>query len=117
MKYRRLDENGDMLPVTAINTHFEDAEAVGAAVRSRILSFRGEWWEFPDEGIPAALFFSRTTDENNRVFEALLRERIQETEGVEAIVHLLIEDNPETRQRSISVTIDTVYGETDVEVW
>ena len=116
MRYRRLDENGDMLPVTAVNAHFEGAEAVGMAVRSRILSFRGEWWEYPDEGVPVDLFFGRTTDENNRVFEALLRERIQETEGVEAIVHLLIQDDPETRKRSISVTIDTEYGETSVEV-
>lgn len=116
MKYRRLDENGDMLPVTAQNTHLEGAEAVGAAVRSRILSFRGEWWEDPDEGVPVELFFGRTTDENRRVFEALLRNRIAETQGVKAIEELVIQDDPETRKRTVTVTIDTDDGIAKVEV-
>ena len=116
MKYRRLDENGDMLPVTAVNVHFEGREAVGAAVRSSILSFRGEWWEYPDEGIPVELFFGRTTGENKRVFEALLRDRILDTQGVSSVVSLVIEDDPETRKRAVSVTVDTEYGEISVEV-
>lgn len=116
MKYRRLDENGDMLPVTAAYTHLEGAEAVGAVVRSRILSFRGEWWEYPNAGIPVELFFGRTTYENKRVFEALLRQRIIESKGVKAIEELIILDDPETRKRSISVTIDTDDGTAKVEV-
>jgi len=116
MKYRRLDENGDMMPVTAENHHLEGAEAVGATIRSRLLSFRGEWWENPDDGIPSGLFFGRTTDENKRVLEALLRERLMETQGVNAIVALTIRDDPATRKRTISVTVDTDDGETSVEV-
>lgn len=111
MQYRRLDENGDMLPATTMYPPLKDAEAVGAAIRSRLLSFRGEWWEDPDDGLPFEMLFGRITDEDRIVADALLRERIGETEGVNGVLELVINDDAPSRTRTIRVTVETIYGE------
>lgn len=116
MKYRRLDENGDMLPVTAINAHLEGREAVGAAIRSRLLSFQGEWWEDPEDGVPMESFFGRVSDERSAVLKALLRQRVAETEGVTQVIDLQINDDPETRKKTVYIEVETEFGETTVEV-
>ena len=116
MKYRMLDENGDMLPVTGQNRLWEGAQAVAGAVRSRILSFLGEWWETPDEGIPYASLFGRLSDTSTLVARALLQDRIGQTEGVDAVLSLEFQTDSVTRARTISAQIDTEYGEMTVEV-
>ena len=111
MQYRRLDENGDMLPYTLLNPPFKDAEAVGAAIRSRLLSFYGEWWEDPDAGIPIDILFGRTNIEQQNIAEALIRERVGEVEHVSQVLSIIFTDDSKTRDRHISITVDTDFGE------
>lgn len=110
MKYRRLDADGDMLPARG-NPPFEGSAAVAAAVRSRILMFLGEWWETPDEGLDISYFFGYQNDEKKRVAEALLRQRIIETQGVDDILELEFEE-PTGSRRIIRVVIVTNTNET-----
>lgn len=110
MRYRRLDDNGDMLPARG-NPPFTGAEAVGAAVRSRILLFYGEWWETPEDGLDISYFFGYQNEEKKRVAEALLRLRILETDGVSEILRLDFAD-VKNRRREISAEIVTNTGET-----
>jgi len=112
MTYRRLDDDWDMLPARG-NPPFEGAMAVGAAVRSRILMFLGEWWETPEEGLDISYFFGYQNEENQRVADALLRDRIMETEGVEDILELTFGDIDKTnRRRVIKAEIEIESGET-----
>ena len=111
MQYRRLDENGDMLPATALYPPLKDAEAVGAAIRSRLLSFSGEWWEDEDDGIPVEMLFGHISDDDRIVADALIRERIAETEGVSDVLELIISDDAPNRTRTIRITVETVYGQ------
>lgn len=112
MQYRRLDDTGDMLPAIVKYPPFRDSEAVMAAIRSRILSFYGEWWEDEEEGIPIDILFGNM-DENNRVVaEALLRDRVGTTDGVNEVLEVEISDDSKTRKRKIVVTVETEFGDT-----
>lgn len=112
MLYRRLDTHGDMLPATKANPHFKDAEAVGAAIRSRLLSFYGEWWENTDDGIPIEMMFGKMDSNTAVIAEALIRSRVEETEGVQEIIDLRMDDDKPSRKRTITLTVKTVFGDT-----
>ena len=60
--------------------------AVASAIRSRILSFHGEWWERPESGIPFDVLAGRMTEEREQIADAYLRERIATTQGVSRII-------------------------------
>ena len=112
MTYRRLDTDWDMMPARG-NPPFEGAMAVGAAVRSRILTFYGEWWEYPDDGLDVSYMFGYQNDEKQRVASALLRKRIMETQGVTDILELNFGDiSSDTRRRTITAVIMADTGET-----
>ena len=112
MRYRRLDENGDMLPANLKYPPYVDSEAVGAAIRSRILSFYGEWWEDPEDGIPIEILFGHMDEDNRVVADALLRQRVATTEGVNEVLEVTIGDSSSTRERRISVEVITDFGDT-----
>lgn len=116
MRYRRLDADGDMLPATPLNPPYVDAEAVGAAIRSRLLSFQGEWWEDEDEGIPIEALTGHLDEEDRVVAEALIQERIAETEGVNDVIETIITDDSAGRIRHVEATVETIYGDIELEV-
>lgn len=114
MRYRMLDAYGDMQGLRGNGTHYEGAEAVGAAIRSRLLSFKGEWWENPDEGIPFEALVGRLSEEKKQIADALIRIRIADTPGVVSIENYVARDNG--RNREISVSVMTEFGLSAVEV-
>lgn len=116
MRYRRIDDQGDMLPSNALYPPFLDAEAVGAAIRSRLLSFYGEWWEDPESGIPIEILFGRMDDEKQRIAEALIRECVGGVEHVGQVLAVSFSDDTGARKRSITITVETDFGEITVEV-
>ncbi len=114
MKYRRLDADGDMMGIRVKDFHLEGADAVGAAIRSRLLSFQGEWWEDEEEGVPFEALIGRMDEEREQVADALIRERIMGTEGVVSIDDYRVD--VEGRTRTVYVEVLTEFGETLVEV-
>lgn len=113
MKYRRIDESGDMLPAFN-NKPYEGAEAVGHAIRSRLLSFKGEWWEAPSDGVDIHLMLG--TKNNNAVVKAMVLQVVADTEGVLGVESIDINTDTSKRTGSIVVVVRTVYGNTTVEV-
>ena len=113
MKYRRLDADGDMLPSRG-NPPFEGAAAVCAAVRSRILLFYGEWWETLEEGLDVSSLFGYQSEEKKRVGEALIRERVNETEGVADILSFTVTDSGGHGRKVVDIVIETDTGETAI---
>lgn len=112
MRYRRLDAGGDMLACCGA---FEGADAVAAAIRSRLLSFRGEWWEFPEDGIPLLELVGKMNEEREQMADMYIRQRILGTQGVDQIVEYRSE--VENSKRSVFVVVTTTDGETaSVEV-
>ncbi len=108
MRYRRLDENGDM---TFGNNKFDfvkDLEAVSQAIQTRLKLLKGEWWEDTEEGLP--LFQEILASRNIEKTKRLIIERIQKTQGVLSVDNLII--TFENRILNITASVSTIYGET-----
>ena len=108
MKYRRLDENGDM---TFGNNKFDfvkDIEAVKQAILTRLKLLKGEWWENTEEGLP--LFQEILASRNIERTKKLIIERIQKTQGVLSVNNIVV--TFENRILNITASVSTVYGET-----
>jgi hypothetical protein len=113
MRYRKLDENGDMLFGDEQADFFRDQpEAVAQAVWTRLRLWAGEWFLDTAEGTPyqqAAL----GTNKQETIGPAL-RERILETQGVTEIEEFELTIDPDNRVASLSAVINTQYGSTQL---
>lgn len=114
MRYRRLDINHDMEGLKGPGAHLEGADAVAAAVRSRLLSFWGEWWEDLEDGIPLEALIGRMDEEREQIADAMIRSRIMETEGVVGIDEYRV--SVDGRKRVVHLTLVTEFGQSVVEV-
>lgn len=115
MRYRKQDENGDYTFGSGQDDFFRDStEGVGQAVKTRLLLWREEWFLDVEEGTPYLQGVIGKFDEQVR--ETVLRTRILGTEGVRSILEFTSNIDRENRKLSVSVLIDTIYGETTVQV-
>lgn len=114
VKYRKMDELWDMQGVRSGPSHLTGAEAVAAAIRSRILSFQGEWWEDEDDGVPLEALVGRLDEEREQIADALIRLRILGTAGVIGITEYSSKNLG--RKRSIFATVETEFGTASLEV-
>lgn len=116
MKYRRLDAKGDYVFGAGSQNFVTDLDAIRQAVQTRLLLLYGEWWENITTGLP--LFqsiinqFNIETVKNGA--ESLVSKQILSVDGVSAVKNVSVEFT--LRKFSYYATIDTVYGETEVEV-
>lgn len=108
MRYRALDENGDMTFGANKNNFLTGIEAVIQAIKTRLKLLKGEWWENTDEGFP--LFQEILGSQDEQKVKKLITERIQQTEGVLSVTN--IEINFNARKLNFSCTVSTVYGDT-----
>jgi hypothetical protein len=109
MRYRRLDENGDMTFGKQQANFLKDSPAaVAQAALTRLKLWTGEWFVDATEGTPyqnGILGYG-----TRQAVEPILRSRIIETEGVSEITSFDILFDADARKMSISATIDTKYG-------
>lgn len=108
MRYRKLDENGDM---TFGNNRFDflkDLEAVKQAIVTRLKLLKGEWWENTEEGLP--LFQDILASRNIEKTKRIIMTRIQNTDGVLSVNSLVV--TFENRILNIIASVSTIYGET-----
>ncbi len=109
MRYRRLDDDGDMTFGSQQANFLRDTpETVAQAVVTRLDLWFGEWFLDQIEGTPyvqAAL--GKYTAET---IEPAIRQRILETENVIAITGFGLQFDPDTRKVNIQATIDTAFG-------
>jgi hypothetical protein len=114
MRYRQLDSSGDYTAGRRAATfHQDSAEAVGQAVRTRLLLAEGEWVLDIFEGTP----YAREILGANRTATAdlAIKARILGTPGVVALVAYSSEINYNTRALAVRCTIDTAFGQSTVE--
>ena len=114
MRYRKLTDNGDYLfGHNAADLHHDTPEGVAQAVLTRLRLLRGEWFLDVTEGtpyVPAVL--GKHTHE---IYDPAIRDRILGTQGVTGIDSYESSFDGETRRLSVSVVIDTEYGQTTVQ--
>ncbi|MBQ8091397.1 MAG: hypothetical protein IJ233_11705 [Pyramidobacter sp.] len=114
MRYRKLDSSGDfMTGHGAADFHIDTAEAVAQSVVTRLKLWAGEWFEDTEEGTP---YRQKVLGEFKlRTAGAAIKRRIVQTNGVSAVRDFSATYDAETRQLSVSATIETIYGETSIE--
>jgi hypothetical protein len=115
MRYRRLDQNGDYVFGNGQADFLKDTpEAVGQAVMTRLKLWKEEWFLDSEEGTPYLQGVIGKHSEQTR--ETVMRTRILNTEGVTGITSYESIIDPETRKLNLSVSIDTIYGNTTIQV-
>src|SRR6516165_3943954 len=120
MRYRKLDQNGDMqFGHGEADFWKDDADAVGQSVKTRLLLFTGEWFLNLADGTPWGGFplnpvvveQGRILAEQTRITrEAAIRDRIISTYGVLNMPTWGSSFDPTTRTFSVNATINTIYG-------
>ena len=113
MKYRRLDENWDYVFGHGKTDYLTGREAVGQAVKSRLLLLYGEWWEDLEDGLPLfeRILASSGSDANKQAVDIIFARRIGDTTGVLNVSWYDSSFDRNKRAYSFSCRVDTVYGE------
>ena len=112
MKYRKMTAGGDAQFGGGSRVLLTGAEAVGQAVKTRLLLLLGEWWEDTADGLP--LFEHLLGRPNLAAAELIVRDRVRRTPGVTEVQDLKLALGKD-RRLSVACDVLTEYGETVVE--
>lgn len=112
MRYRALDENGDMtFGQGGLNFLVDSPETVGQAILTRLLLRTGEWFLDTTEGTAYDTLILGYGTRRSRDVE--IRNRILGTQGVSEIVSYSSSVNDE-RRFSVQGDVSTIYGALDL---
>lgn len=113
MRYRALDANGDMRFGSGPSEFLINSPAcVGQAVMTRLLLVEGEWFLDTTEGTPwATQILGKNTAAS---YDPALQARVLETQGVVNIETYASQLDPTTRELSVQMLLNTLYGQTPV---
>lgn len=117
MKYRRLDENGDMTFGQGASNFLTGVDAVAQAIMTRLKLYLNEWWENLDDGLPLwqQILAAPATQENIDAIDLIIRNRILGTLDVKAVEDFESIYSAQTRKYQFVSTVDTNYGELTTE--
>ena len=119
MKYRKLDQNGDYTFGAGSYDYISDDEAIGQAIKTKILLFYGEWWENLGEGIPMfqSVLGQTNPDTIKSSLSMLVEQRIMKIQEVDSVKNIEIDYDRKNRTISMEVDVATTSGEiVNVEV-
>lgn len=116
--YRKLTPAGDYTFGHGMADFYKDADAVGQAVKTRLLLLYGEWWEDRENGTPLfeEILRRSMTDDGIRAVDLIVKDRILGVDGVSAISKYEGTVNRLTRTYSIEAVIETIYGEVNISL-
>lgn len=108
MLVRRLDDNHDWTFGSGHSNYAQDSEAIAQMVKTRLWSFRGDWFLDLEHGIP---WFEQMEHIGNLArLEVPLTAYILETDGVQRIDEFNMTFESDTRRLLIEVTYTDIYG-------
>lgn len=116
LKYRALDENGDMLFGRGEGGFLSGRAAMRQVLMTRLRAIRDEWWEGDRTALPyfTQMLAARGSDASRAQIDLLIIERIMDTIGVTGVEN--ISSSIENRRYIFNCTVHTVYGDTAAEV-
>ena len=115
MRYRKLDANGDYTFGGSQNDFYvNQPEAVGQAVETGLKLFQGEWFLDTTAGVPWRQNILGKYAAN--AYDAILKAQILNTQGVQTLDSYSSSQDPATRALTVTATIDTIYGTTEVTI-
>lgn len=113
MRYRKLSSNGDYVFGSGKNDFLVNSpETVAQAILSRLKLWLGEW--FADTSDGTGWNQSIVGKHSKNLYELTLRQRVLETPGVSNIVDFQSSLDAETRHLTVSMTVNTIFGEADL---
>lgn len=116
MKYRPVDQNGDLMPCGTKQAVSVDADAVLEAVKSRLHLFRGEWWENDSIGfaVPDLLIETVRISHDTNMLSGYITAYIAQTPGVASVDH--VDTSIEGHKMTYACSVTTIYDPTEREV-
>lgn len=108
MRVRRIDKNGDWTFGRGRNSYASTGESVAQRVKTRLQSFKGDWFLDLDHGLPWFARFEKPAD--LALLEGDIKRCILETPGVDSLLVFSIDLDPETRKCRIAATVKDIYG-------
>lgn len=116
MRYRKLSEDGEDYQFGNSQNDFwrDTPEAVGQAAETRLLLFLGEWFLDLTEGTP--YLQGILGKHSQEVADLTIQDRIAGTQDLTQISAYSSTLDREIRYMSVSATIDTIYGPTDLTI-
>lgn len=114
MKYRKLDADADYVFGRGAGNFYKDQpEAVGQAVKTRLGLILGEWFLDITQGTP---YNSQILGAGKiGLYDRAIQDVIINTQGVTGLVAYSSQVDPNTRAATVSATIDTAYGITNIQ--
>ncbi len=115
MRYRKLSPTGDYVFGNGQQDFYRDVpDAVAQAVKTRLLLWLGEW--FLDIEIGTQYMQGILGKHSKRLADATIQDRVSGTQGLDGIPQYSSTVNPDTRDMTVEMTIDTIYGPTAVQL-
>lgn len=116
LKYRRLDENDDMMFGHGDGDFLYGLEAMRQVIQTRLKAIRNEWWEGDPTAIPwtTDVIGARVSQFSKEKIDLMIIERLMDTVGVNSVSD--IESSFINRRYSFQCNVQTVYGETTGQV-
>lgn len=115
MRYRKLSATGDYVFGNGQLDFYRDVpEAVGQAVKTRLLLWLGEWYL----NIVSGTLFMQGILGKKSIEQAnvTIQDRVINTQGVTDISNYESALNANTRAFAVKFDVDTVYGPSKVEI-
>lgn len=114
MRYRKQAADGDYTFGQGLrNFYIDNPEAVGQAVKTRLLLMQGEWFLNVEEGTPyATQILGKNTQST---YDPAIRKVILDTEGVVNIEQYQSELTAD-RELKVAARINTIYGIAQIAV-
>ncbi len=113
MIFSALDENGDWTFGKGLNSYVKGLDAILLNIKTRLLFWKGECFFALDEGID---YNNLLSSPNSQALEVEIRRTILTSEGVIRIVSFSATHDETERHTNIEATIDTIYGQAQIEV-
>lgn len=115
MRYRKLSTTGDyQFGASQKDFYRDEPSAVGQAAKTRLLLWLGEWFLNIEEG--TAFMQGILGKHSQTTADITIQDRVLDTQGATNIQNYESEVNPDTRDMSVSMTLNTIYGPTDVAI-
>lgn len=115
MRYRKLAAGGDYSFGNGPLDFYRDVpQAVGQSVQTRLLLWLGEWYLNIEDGTPYMQGILGKYSQS--VADVTIQDRVLDTTGVINISEYESILDTENRSLSVSLTINTIYGPTELQV-
>lgn len=115
MIYRKLDVNGDLTFGHGLKDyHSQNIEAVAQSIKTRLGLWLGEWYLDSSEGVPYKQDILKKYGKDKAL--RLIQECILNTKGVLNISAFFYVYDENTRRLSMDITVNTIYGEAQINV-